>query len=193
MNPVNNYLRRIFSLLVLAFIITQVSYAQFNLKQYEYVMPRPTSISINETDRFVLDSAFSISFEGIASEKLVAAVNNFYRRLLEKTCIKSGEVKYKGEKIYGAKFTINSGTEAPAVHGMDESYKLSTGSSGIELTANTDIGAMRGLETILQLVYPRNGEFIIDALRIEDSPRFPWRGLMMDVCRAPFGRPGIQG
>ncbi|MCI0472068.1 MAG: family 20 glycosylhydrolase [Ignavibacteria bacterium] len=183
MNSPHKYRFRSLILLLLLQIFASAAFAQFNLKQYEYVMPRPASISINENERFVLDSTFGISFEGIASEKLIKAVNNFYARLLSKTHIKSDEIKITGGRVNGAKMTITAGSDATAVHGMDESYKLNTGSPGIELTANTDIGAMRGLETILQLVYPKNGEYRIDALRIEDSPRFPWRGLMMDVCR----------
>ena len=42
---------------------------------------------------------------------------------------------------------------------------------------------MRGLETFLQLVRTTDAGFAVPAVSIEDSPRFPWRGLMIDVGR----------
>ena len=42
---------------------------------------------------------------------------------------------------------------------------------------------MRGLQTFLQLVQTTSAGFAVPAVSIEDSPRFPWRGLMIDVGR----------
>ena len=44
-------------------------------------------------------------------------------------------------------------------------------------------GALHGIETFLQLVEPAAGGFSAGSVYIEDRPRFPWRGLMMDVSR----------
>src|SRR5208282_349188 len=43
--------------------------------------------------------------------------------------------------------------------------------------------ALRGLATFAQLAEPGPHGFEIPAVHIEDSPRFPWRGLMLDVSR----------
>jgi hexosaminidase len=65
----------------------------------------------------------------------------------------------------------------------DESYSLAITSSGIKLHAATVVGAMRGLTTLEQLVQTSGDGFIVPAVQVDDSPRFRWRGLMIDVGR----------
>ncbi len=67
--------------------------------------------------------------------------------------------------------------------GEDESYSLEITSSGAKLEAATALGAMRGLQTFLQLVETTSAGFAVPAVVIHDQPRFPWRGLMIDVSR----------
>lgn len=61
----------------------------------------------------------------------------------------------------------------------DESYILEVSSSGITLRAPTIWGALCGLTTLEQL---REGDSL-PCCRIEDAPRFPWRGLLLDPAR----------
>ena len=42
---------------------------------------------------------------------------------------------------------------------------------------------MRGLETMLQLMEPSGSGYIIPAVVIQDSPRFRWRGMLIDCGR----------
>jgi len=67
--------------------------------------------------------------------------------------------------------------------GEDESYGLLVGENKVELTAATPLGILRGVETLLQLIQKDKHGWIIPAVRVEDRPRFPWRGLMIDVSR----------
>ncbi|MGE5207498.1 MAG: family 20 glycosylhydrolase, partial [Chlamydiota bacterium] len=67
--------------------------------------------------------------------------------------------------------------------GEDESYDLQVTASGARITAPTTWGAMHALQTFLQLVQPSPAGFAVPALLIHDQPRFPWRGLMLDVAR----------
>ena len=67
--------------------------------------------------------------------------------------------------------------------GEDESYRLDVTSSGARLNAPTTLGVMRGLQTFLQLEQTTSAGFAVPAVSIEDNPRFPWRGLMIDVGR----------
>lgn len=50
-----------------------------------------------------------------------------------------------------------------------------------QLSAGTDVGVIRGLETLLQLVEEDETAFSIPAIHIDDHPRFAWRGLLIDV------------
>jgi hexosaminidase len=65
----------------------------------------------------------------------------------------------------------------------DESYSLTVRPLELSLSAQTPYGVLRGLETILQLVERTDTTISIPALTIEDRPRYPWRGLMIDVSR----------
>ena len=66
---------------------------------------------------------------------------------------------------------------------MDESYRLSLAEDAISLATNSVWGALRGLATLAQLA--RHGQ-LFAGLTIEDRPRFPWRGLLLDVSRHFF-------
>jgi hexosaminidase len=65
----------------------------------------------------------------------------------------------------------------------DESYSLDVGAPGAVLRAATDIGALRGMETLLQLLTSGRDVAMLPVVSIRDQPRFPWRGLMIDVAR----------
>jgi len=67
--------------------------------------------------------------------------------------------------------------------GEDESYTLDVTPEGAKLHAPTTLGTLRGLQTFLQLVAVTPDGFAVPAVRIEDQPRFPWRGLMIDASR----------
>ncbi|MGC2163639.1 MAG: beta-N-acetylhexosaminidase [Silvibacterium sp.] len=65
----------------------------------------------------------------------------------------------------------------------DESYHLTVSQAGIELTAENPLGIMHGLQTLLQLVEAGPKGWVLPDVRIDDTPRFAWRGLMIDVSR----------
>ncbi len=67
--------------------------------------------------------------------------------------------------------------------GMDESYRIQVSSNQIILDASTTIGALRGMQTIIQLLSNDETGFYIPIVNIEDAPKYAWRGLMIDVCR----------
>jgi hexosaminidase len=65
----------------------------------------------------------------------------------------------------------------------DESYHLTINPEGIRLKAVTDLGIIRGLETLLQLLEADEDGYFFPGVAVEDWPRFPWRGLLIDPCR----------
>jgi len=64
-----------------------------------------------------------------------------------------------------------------------ESYTLQVDDKGITLKAPTHTGLFYGLQTLRQLAPPDAAQHSIAAVRIEDAPRFGYRGLMLDVAR----------
>lgn len=67
---------------------------------------------------------------------------------------------------------------------MDESYCLHVGSEGIWLVAEEEWGAIRALQTLLQLLrYEEGTGWMLPFVTIEDCPRFRWRGILLDTSR----------
>jgi hexosaminidase len=65
----------------------------------------------------------------------------------------------------------------------DESYRLTVTPLGARLDAPNPLGVLHGMQTFLQLVDLDASGFGVPAVTIEDRPRFPWRGLMLDAGR----------
>ncbi|BDI32827.1 hypothetical protein CCAX7_48780 [Capsulimonas corticalis] len=73
----------------------------------------------------------------------------------------------------------------------DEGYRLSVTPKRVTISAAEDAGLFYGTQTLLQLLPPKalgeNGledrEWTIPCAEIEDTPRFSWRGAMLDVSR----------
>jgi hexosaminidase len=62
-----------------------------------------------------------------------------------------------------------------------EEYELEVAAAGITLRAETTEGLFRGVQTLRQLL-PTQGDSVPGGLII-DAPRFPYRGVMLDVAR----------
>lgn len=76
--------------------------------------------------------------------------------------------------------------------GMPGSYELEATPSKICITANTYSGIIAGIQTLRQLLPPqieaytpdnRRTRWVIPAVTVTDTPRFAWRGMMLDVSR----------
>ena len=65
-----------------------------------------------------------------------------------------------------------------------ESYTLSVTPQQILIRATSGAGLFYGMQTLLQLMQPAStGSYSVPSVEIEDTPRFAYRGLMLDVSR----------
>lgn len=64
-----------------------------------------------------------------------------------------------------------------------ESYRIDATRGRIELHASTRAGLFRAATTLWQMVPEGRAPLAVAAARIEDAPRFSWRGLMLDSAR----------
>ncbi len=168
------------SILILAILIIHLGYSQESLMNKFDLMPWPASIE--DSNGFVtIDSDFSISINQ-KEGRVFDYATNFLRRLSNRTgvFIATG---FPHISETDATVQVNFKTTESLSISTDESYKLSFNSGKIYIDAISDVGALRGLETLLQLVKFNKSEFYFDSVLIEDSPRFVWRGLMIDVSR----------
>jgi hexosaminidase len=65
----------------------------------------------------------------------------------------------------------------------DEWYTLHVDANQIHVSAPTDAGLFRGTRTLVQLLERYGPQGAIPFMRITDHPRFPWRGMHLDVVR----------
>ena len=146
------------------------------------LMPQPANLSTKE-GRLTLTPSFAVITEGYRDARLDAAIARTIESLKVKTGISiapslppSGAYAMLVVSVGGVGQTIQSVDE-------DESYSLEVTASGVRLHAVTVVGAMRGLETLLQLVQSDATVYFVPLVSIHDSPRFRWRGLMIDCGR----------
>ena len=67
----------------------------------------------------------------------------------------------------------------------DEAYRLETGPGGATISAAKGAGLFYGAVTVWQLLTQDGdqGPAVVPGLRVEDAPRFSWRGVMLDSAR----------
>ena len=65
-----------------------------------------------------------------------------------------------------------------------EGYSMEVTPAHILIRSTTDTGLFYGLQTLMQLAQPADGTSLeVASVKIEDAPRFDYRGLMIDVSR----------
>jgi hexosaminidase len=92
----------------------------------------------------------------------------------------AGEARIR-ENPGGTKKIICKKIEEPG----EEAYRLKINPEVISLEASGEGGLYQGFQTLRQLFLSAegDGEIEIPCAEIEDGPRFPWRGFMLDVSR----------
>ncbi|MDL9978962.1 beta-N-acetylhexosaminidase [Microbacterium candidum] len=70
--------------------------------------------------------------------------------------------------------------------GPAESYTLRTGARGATVTGADEAGLFYGVQTLVQLLHDRDGQWEAAATDIADHPRFAYRGAMLDIARHFF-------
>jgi hexosaminidase len=135
------------------------------------------------TGRVAIDSTFGVAIVGYTEGRLTRAVDRALRRLEGRTGITFVRDTAPRDTSR-AQLVVRAGKAGMAVQGVeeDESYALDVGTR-VTLSASTVVGVMRGLETVLQLVDADTAGYYLPGVSIQDKPRFPWRGLLIDVCR----------
>jgi len=138
-----------------------------------YLMPLPASLKLKGGE-FEITPDLKISFENYSDDQLEKAVERFLQRLSERSGIEfSGDVRSASLII-----ACHGGSESDVQQLIEnESYTLKITSKRIELRSASPYGSLRGLETLLQLLVVEDGKSYFPAAEINDSPRFPWRGL----------------
>jgi hexosaminidase len=144
------------------------------------LMPRPAEV-VAGSGALSLENGLRAASAGPADARLERALARFAARFARQT----GISRPATEGASPASLTVRVAKASPGLPSidMDESYELTVAPDGAALTAPETWGALRGLETLLDLVEPGPGGLSLPAVTVKDRPRFRWRGLMIDSGR----------
>lgn len=157
------------------------------------LMPLPQSVTL-EAGALEITGGFSISVSGAgaADDRVRDSVERIFPRIQRQTGIPL-RGRMVGDNQAASLRLIVAGKDhrAPQKLGDDETYSLRVANGQAQLSAAAPLGALRGVETFLQLIQQNEtvaGQqsrpgFSVPGVTIQDSPRFGWRGLSLDVSR----------
>jgi hexosaminidase len=161
------------------------------------IVPRPVRMERQE-GQFVLNQSTVILVE-----KSSADADNVGKQLaawLKRSAGLELAVSPTDEAAAVGNAILITGKNANAALG-NEGYQLVSTPNGVVITAAAGPGLFYGMQTLLQLLptevfSPSKVEeavtWSVPAVRIEDQPRFRWRGMMVDVGRHFFTKDEIK-
>ncbi|RLD22845.1 MAG: beta-hexosaminidase [Bacteroidetes bacterium] len=164
---------------LLLFLTLVITHAQAQEKLN--LMPWPTAVNQLES-RFRIDDSFKLNIDGAVGKNSIDYASRFISRLSGRTGIFFTDF-LPVENPLDSGLQISIAEEKSLEVGVDESYELKISGASINLLAKTQVGAMRGLETLLQLLSADEKGYYFIGAEVNDAPRFVWRGLLLDVCR----------
>lgn len=158
-------------------------------------MPWPVSVSV-QPGSVAIDGGFAVSVSGAGASdpRVQGAVKRLFKNLDGETGLLVLPKVVPQDKDATLHIAVEEQDHpAPQLLGDNESYSLIAADGHITLTAEKPLGALRGMQTFLQLVRqntsapgattPATPGFSVPDVTIHDQPRFPWRGLSLDVSR----------
>ena len=155
------------------------------------LMPWPKEVTVG-TGAAPITGTFTVSVSGPGAEdaRVQKAIPRFVASLARQTGIPMQKVSPVSENDAVLTITVaETGHEGWQKLGDDERYSLTVADNHMKLAADTPLGVLRGMETLLQLVRQTPAMpgvaagFCVPNVVIQDEPRFPWRGLSFDVSR----------
>jgi len=156
------------------------------------LMPWPAAVRTN-AGSVPIDANFTMiaNGAGAADPRITASMQRTLARLARQTGLPIPQNRPLGGRVTLQIVVERKDHKEPQRPGDDESYSLKSGGV-IQLSADGPLGVLRGLETFLQLVQQNRiaqrsqqvtSGFSVPNVDIQDHPRFPWRGLSLDVSR----------
>lgn len=146
------------------------------------LMPVPASVQIQK-GRLAITSSFKVAVSNYTDDRLRAGIARMLARLAGRTVLTLPSELAADEGT--AALVVQCERAGEIVPSLDEneSYSLEVNDKQARLVAPTVVGVLRGLETFLQLLEANRDGYYLPGVKIQDQPRFPWRGLLIDVGR----------
>jgi hexosaminidase len=151
------------------------------------LMPWPAGVTVND-GHLAIDAGFRVDASGCPDARVAAAAARLVTRIAAATGLRVLADAPAAPLVVTCRPAPGAGQAAVE----DESYSLTVAAPAARLEASTPYGALRGLETFLQLVGPGPDGWRVPCVRIADRPRFPWRGLLLDSGRHFMPLAGVK-
>ena len=165
-------MRQIFFLIFIAIISSSCSFQEKEANKYKHsIIPEPKDIQY-EKGNLMLGKELEIYTNGNTNKH----INNLAIILPEDIGNKLKTTKIKEDAVI--KLSINAALKT------EESYQLKVDNGGVEIIGADMAGVFYGIQTLKQLLFQnKKGQWSVPFVKIEDQPRFAWRGVMLDVSR----------
>jgi len=151
------------------------------------VIPRPASIQLDASREFRVDTS-TVVYIDQAADSSTLGVAQYVRSMLA-PYIREDVQRVSSPTLINTK-NIRLTIAPSATPASDEGYTLDVTPDAISIVAKSPAGLFYGVQTIRQLL-PVSVEhpaalarhLTIPTGHVTDSPRFEWRGMMLDVSR----------
>src|SRR3989442_6304857 len=146
------------------------------------LMPVPASVR-TQPGRMPITGSFNVAVKNYTDDRLRAGIARMLMRLAGRTVLTLPPDLATDESTATLVIQCERAGEIIPSLDEDESYSLEVTDKQARLIAPTVVGALRALETFLQLLQGDRDGYYLPGIKIQDQPRFPWRGLLIDVGR----------
>ncbi|MCQ3827916.1 carbohydate-binding domain-containing protein [Microbulbifer elongatus] len=132
------------------------------------IIPQPANVQLTDAPLIQLDAGIALQAEGLDAGSVTA----LQQRLA------TLQLSASGDEAYGVSVTIDPGafSERPA-----GAYRLKVAEQGAEVVGVDASSAFYGVQSLLALVDLKSGS--LPQVVVDDAPRFPHRGMFVDVGR----------
>ena len=167
------------AIISLLFIILLMSSSKQNNEIFPGLVPAPAHIEFLDSN---LDINETIGLDYNSEDKNLTNIITLAKSELSSIGYKATESNNIGGQTKLSIGVDQNISESP------ESYKLKIDAKGIEITGSDYAGTFYGMQTLVQILetIKIKNTNTVSSVVISDSPRFKWRGMLLDVGRHMF-------
>lgn len=168
------------SMLLLAVFLSSLNALQ---AQKLDIIPKPVKIQQKE-EVFIIPSSVQIIVDKKIQKSADYIGNNFLKNTGIIPAVSIGN-KHKKNTIL---FLVDEKMNLPL-----DGYELSVTKKGVRVKGKSSNGVLNGFQTLLQICSAKEVQKgTIPVVKIQDYPRFEWRGMMLDVSRQFFDKQTVK-
>lgn len=174
--------KTILSLLISSSMVAPMAFAMAPNTDLN-LMPYPQEVEL-KSGQVNIDSDFKVFIKGYNSDRVDYTAKRFIDRLERQTGLPTLNWRAENEKEANLIIDVERAPKTKIQNlDADETYEIAMKGQQIVLSSESPYGAIRGIETLLQLVQSTSEGYFIPQVSIKDEPRFRWRGVSYDTSR----------